>query len=1504
MNLPPLADAAARAFDRRWVPLAGALLITVMVGLTVFDILRARSQAEQDTAHRLRAQARTIAELTQRSLQSADIVLRHVADDHRSGDVPGGGAAALHPYLRDQAVGVEQMGGLSLFDAGGELLATSWAPLVPPVSLGGRASFQRMRDNPAEPLVVAPAMRSEIDGKWIVPMARRLEGPRRNFLGVVSARVSIEYFQDFYESIQLDRGTKVTLLHRDGTLLARFPRAEAAIGRPYAQLDDMVRAREQHGAVVQRVTSPVDGVERYAVVQAIDGYPLELIVSQDSGAALADWRTQAGDVALRTLVLCALAATLLVMLQRRVVRLDAARASLAASRERFALAVAAANDGVCDWDFAAGSVFASARARELLGLPPGPDVQPIDEWDRSVRFHPDDEPRSRALLHGAGDPAAPAGEGEFRVQQRDGGHRWVRIRCLRLFDETARAVRMAGSVSDIDAAKRAEEALRQSEERYALAMTGLRGGHWVWDTRSDALYGSEQLNELFGVPADFHPGTRRAFFDRVTPHPDDRALLAEIARQLESGEALRHEFEYRILLADGEVRWIATRSEGFPDADGRVARVAGVSIDVTRAKRTEEALRASEERFALAVAGSDDGIWLWDFEAGTAFESRRARELQGLGPGPELQPLPDLEASLRVHPDDRERRRALIQAHLDGRSPAYENEYRVQHDDGQYRWIRVRALCTRGADGRARVMAGSVSDIDARKHAEEALRMSEQRYAIAMAGSNEAHWVWDVQSDEIFASPMLAELFQVAAEAMPTTRSAFFAAASVHPDDRERVQESMQRHLAGDSPRIDIEYRIVDRSDGSIRWIHTRAQAFRDAQGRPERVGGATVDITERKRAEEALRASEERFALAVAGANDGILDWDVVSDRLFASERAMHLLGLPCEGIPCTQGEWAARVMPRIHPDDAQRLRDEFSARRAATSVAHDGEYRVLRADGGYHWVRFRGRSVFDAQGREVRWAGSLSDIDALKQVEEALRRSEERYQLAVLGSTEGLWDWDLRSDQLFLSPRCQELIWPQADEPLQPRRTWIERTVYHPDDRAGLRAALKAHLRGETRHLEVEYRLRHHDGSWHWMRQRGVALRDAAGRPYRMAGSMEDISDRKNAEAERERLELQLRQSQKLEAMGTLAGGIAHDFNNILSAILGYGEMAKKRADEDTPIRRYIDAALSAGQRAKSLVERILAFSRSGMGEQMHVHVQSVVGEALTLQRASLPPGIGLVTRLEAGNAAVYGDPTQLHQVLMNLCANAVQAMGAAGRMEVAVDRLQWDAPRSVTTCKLPPGSYVRLLVRDSGVGIPPRVMERIFDPFFTTKEVGVGTGLGLSLVHGIVGDLGGGIDVASEVGQGTTMTVYLPQSGERAPPTAAAEEVQAGRGETVLLVDDEASLVGLGEEMLADLGYEPVGFASSLAALASFRATPQRFDLVLTDESMPEMTGSELAREIRALRPDIPIVIMTGHVSSGLTRRARELGVADVLSKPLVAHEIARALALALRSTSAAD
>src|SRR5579863_3736111 len=380
----------------------------------------------------------------------------------------------------------------------------------------------------------------------------------------------------------------------------------------------------------------------------------------------------------------------------------------------------------------------------------------------------------------------------------------------------------------------------------------------------------------------------------------------------------------------------------------------------------------------------------------------------------------------------------------------------------------------------------------------------------------------------------------------------------------------------------------------------------------------------------------------------------------------------------------------------------------------------------------------------------------------------------------------------------------------------------------------------------------------------------------------------------------EAQLRQSQKMEAMGTLAGGIAHDFNNILGAILGYGELAQQQSAPDTPLRRYIDNVMLAAERAKALVDRILGFSRSGLGERAHVHIQSVIEETLELIAASLPADIQLEKTLIAGDAALIGDSTQLHQVVMNLCTNAVHAMEHGGILNVLLERVDLAEAQTVSRGTLSPGPYIRLVIADTGVGIPPDVVERIFDPFFTTRGVGKGTGLGLSLVHGIVTDLGGAIDVKSVIGEGTIFEIWLPMTTEAGKP--AVETVRAlprGHGETVMIVDDEPMLVALAEEMLAELGYEPVGFDSSSAALQAFRAEPLRFDLVLTDEAMPDLAGSELASEIRRVRPDVPIILMSGHGGARLADRAAGIGVNEVLHKPLQRSDLAESFARNLRS-----
>jgi len=536
----------------------------------------------------------------------------------------------------------------------------------------------------------------------------------------------------------------------------------------------------------------------------------------------------------------------------------------------------------------------------------------------------------------------------------------------------------------------------------------------------------------------------------------------------------------------------------------------------------------------------------------------------------------------------------------------------------------------------------------------------------------------------------------------------------------------------------------------------------------------------------------------------------------------------------------------------------------------------------------------------------GAFTILALLRQIrrvaggERALRESEERYALAMEAANEGHWDWDLATDRLFLSPKMKLLYGLSGESEVKSRSAWLAQIAIHPDDRPRFESARKDHFEGLTAHYECEYRVRQPDGDWHWLHARGRCLRDSAGTPVRFVGSSSDVTAQKQAQVEKEQLEAQLRQSQKMEAIGTLAGGIAHDFNNILGAILGYGELAHQQSAEGSPLRRYLDNVMHAAERAQMLVERILGFSRSGLGERAPVNVQFVIEETLELLEASLPAGIRLESRIEAGNSAVIGDATYLHQVAMNLCTNAIQAMERGGVLRVILERAEVNEYRTLSRGSLAPGRYVRLIVCDTGVGIPPSVLDRMFDPFFTTKGVGQGTGLGLSLVHGIVTDLGGAIDVASTAGEGTSFEIWLPVTGETATPAAEADRtLPHGNGETVMIVDDERPLVALAEEIAAQLGYEPVGFDSSSAALKAFRETPQRFDAVLTDEAMPDLLGTELAHEIRRLRPAVPIILMSGYGGAQLTNRAAEIGVNEVLRKPLHRRDLAESLARVLGS-----
>jgi len=384
-------------------------------------------------------------------------------------------------------------------------------------------------------------------------------------------------------------------------------------------------------------------------------------------------------------------------------------------------------------------------------------------------------------------------------------------------------------------------------------------------------------------------------------------------------------------------------------------------------------------------------------------------------------------------------------------------------------------------------------------------------------------------------------------------------------------------------------------------------------------------------------------------------------------------------------------------------------------------------------------------------------------------------------------------------------------------------------------------------------------------------------------------------HAEEERVRLEAQLKQAEKMQAVGHLAGGIAHDFNNILGAILGYGELAQRRAAGDGDMKRYLDTIMGAGNRAKALVTQILSYSRAEGAEKFPVIMAPIAQEVVDLVRGSTPLAIDVTFADQCTEATILGDPTRMHQLLMNLCTNAIHSMGNGGTLELGVACETVAQPRKVRSGEIPPGEYVRVWVKDTGHGIAPEVIDRIFEPFFTTKPAGRGTGLGLALVHSVVSEHKGFIEVASELGRGTTFTVWIPQIHAEEGAVDELETLPMGAGQVILAVDDELDVLHALEEMLAQLGYEPVGFGSSREALEAMRAHPRRFDAVVSDEVMPELIGTQLAKELRKLNPTLPVVIASGYGGAGFEARALSAGVNRVLRKPYRMREIAEALAI---------
>jgi PAS domain S-box-containing protein len=603
------------------------------------------------------------------------------------------------------------------------------------------------------------------------------------------------------------------------------------------------------------------------------------------------------------------------------------------------------------------------------------------------------------------------------------------------------------------------------------------------------------------------------------------------------------------------------------------------------------------------------------------------------------------------------------------------------------------------------------------------------------------------------------------------------------------------------------------------------------------------------------------------------------------------------CRMLARTEGEIRREGRAGIMVQDDKL---EIWLRERMKTGAWRGEINFRRKDG----VTFPAEAssgFFVAEDGVIMTVLSFQDISIRKTIEKELHQAHENlenrvcertadlqrhaelldlaYDAIIVRDTDGrITFWNRGAEEVYgwdreeaLGRASYELLNPRGDRSFEE----IEREVV------------------EQGHWEGELRETRKDGSEITVASRWAAQKDVEGRPMAFLETNSDVT-------EQVRLGQQLRETQKLEAIGTLSSGIAHDFNNILAAVIGFAELALGKATADSRLHRYLSQILKAGMRGSELVRNILAFARTGEQTKQPVNLSAIIKESIRLLRASVPATIEIRQDFRAASDTVLADAAQIQQIIMNLATNAVHAMAEkGGLLEITLTNLS--APSAGASFLLQPGDYVVLTVRDTGTGIPERIREHLFEPFFTTKERGEGTGLGLAMVHGIVKSHGGEIIVSSTVGQGSTFTVYFPTlKGEETAVARKEAVLLLPRGsETLLLVDDEPALVEMETEMLEELGYRVARFINTAGALGAFRDDPEGFDLVITDQTMPRMTGIELARKIHEIRPDIPIILISGYADQPGTDALSASGIAARLQKPLVQGDIAETVRSVLDS-----
>jgi PAS domain S-box-containing protein len=1043
--------------------------------------------------------------------------------------------------------------------------------------------------------------------------------------------------------------------------------------------------------------------------------------------------------------------------------------------------------------------------------------------------------------------------GEFPVQRRSGERFPALVTDVPVRDASGTLVAIVGVSADLTEQRAVEDALRASEARYRTLCEAAPVGVFQTDGTGAVTYTNRRMLALWGAVEE-HELLGHQWLGRVCREERDRMGAAWTAA-IDASQGFEH--EYRLALPDGEVRCVRGQATALHDDSGRLIGTVGTVEDITERRRTEEILRGQATTFALL----NDGVILADVDGNVVDWNPAAARIFGYARGEML----GRSAQLLYANDTAAEQHATIAASMKS-SGQWEGEVRIKRPDGTDGICETRVVLLRNAEGEPIGGIGVNRDVTERKRAERALHESQERYRLVVETAHEGICTVDASGTLTYANARLAEM--MGCEESELVGSSLFDHMDV--DAAVAARDSFARRLRGRSETSAV---LLRRTDGSSIWVRSSASPML-ADGMFAGAVYMLNDITEQHDAQRQLVESERHFRALTEQSSELVGVLDARGRIRYANAAFSRTLGyLPEEAL-------GFAVLDLTHPDDLPRLSKIFEELLDAPGSIVSVEYRARHQGGEWRTLRTVVQNLLadPAIGGIV---VNAHDITASREAEEIGRQQRELLATVFDHIPAMVTVTDANGRPAFANREWARISgWPVD----QLNGADLFKELY-PDPE--LRARMEEFVRA-AQGQPCAFRMRVRDGRMLETVWTTVALSDGS-----VIGMGQDVTERCH-------LEEQLRQSQKMEAVGSLAGGVAHDFNNLLTVIMSYAMVLLAELPAEDPMCADLQEIQAAAERAASLTRQLLAFSRQQVLDPRVIDLRGVVTGVERMLRRLIGEDIQLA--IPGGDPAhVLADSGQIEQVVMNLVVNARDAMPAGGDLAIEIEPVDISAPGIETKGTashhgIAPGRYVCLRVRDTGHGMSASTRSRIFDPFFTTKDAGKGTGLGLATVYGIVKQSGGYIHVESVPDEGTTFAIHLPcvePAEEEAGSESATTALPERRGATVLLVEDKGSLLAIVQRILEQRGYQVLTASDGVEALAVAERHGSPVQLLLTDVVMPRGSGQELAQRLAARWGEIPVLFMTGHSMDAVTKHGVLRPGSQLLKKPFTPQDLALAV-----------